>query len=144
MSAPKHKVHQSGIAVTSQILVLLLLSSGAWASGYHSVTPAQLKAMLARKNFFPLEVHVPEQKHIAGTDAFIVFRTIRQHTDQLPDDKDTKNVVYCLGDTMSRKAALDLIDLGYTQVYDLWQERGHLDSCQNNRLPSSQFITQSN
>jgi rhodanese-related sulfurtransferase len=37
----------------------------------------------------------------------------------LPKDKNTKLVVYCLGDTMSRTAASDLVDLGYTQVYDL-------------------------
>ena len=46
-------------------------------------------------------------------------RTIKQHTDLLPKDKNTKIVVYCLGDTMSRSAASDLVDLGYTQVYDL-------------------------
>jgi len=101
------------------ILVLLLLSAGAWASGYRTVTPAQLKAMLKHKDFFLLDVHVPEEKHIAGTDAFIDYRTIKQHTDLLPRDKNTKIVVYCLGDTMSRSAAADLVDLGYTQVYDL-------------------------
>lgn len=119
MLAPKYKVNRNGISVISQILALLLFSSGALASGYRTVTPAQLKAMLAHKDFFLLDVHVPEQKHIVGTDAFIDYRTIRQNTDRLPSDKNTKIVVYCLGDVMSRKAASDLIKLGYTQVYDL-------------------------
>jgi rhodanese-related sulfurtransferase len=118
VSAIKPKIHQRAAAI-GPILILLVLSGSAWASGYRTVMPAQLKAMLPHKDFFLLDVHVPEQKHIPGTDAFIDFRTIRQHTDLLPRDKTTKIVVYCLGDTMSRKAALDLIELGYTQVYDL-------------------------
>ena len=119
MSKTTPKLNQKGIVSIAPILVLLLLAGGAWASGYRTVTPEQLKAMLAHKDFFLLDVHVPEQKHIPGTDAFIDFRTIKQHTDLLPRDKNTKIVVYCLGDTMSRTAASDLVDLGYTQVYDL-------------------------
>jgi rhodanese-related sulfurtransferase len=119
MSKTTHSVKQGGIVLLALILVLLLLPVGAWASSYRTVTPEQLKAMLAHKDFFLLDVHVPEQKHIPGTDAFIDYRTIKQHTDLLPRDKNTKIVVYCLGDTMSRSAAEDLIDLGYTQVYDL-------------------------
>jgi rhodanese-related sulfurtransferase len=101
------------------ILVLSLISGSTWASSFRTVTPKQLKAMMANKDFFLLDVHVPEGKHIAGTDAFIDYRRIMQNTDRLPSDKNTKIVVYCLGDVMSRKAALDLIRLGYTQVYDL-------------------------
>lgn len=119
MSKTKHRVNQSGIVLIGPILVLLLLSAGAWASDYRTVTPEQLKAMLAHKDFFLLDVHVPEQKHIPGTDAFIDYRTIKQHTGLSPRDKNTKIVVYCLGDTMSRTAASDLVELGYTQVYDL-------------------------
>ncbi len=119
MSEPKRSANLTGFAVVGLILVFLLISGNAWASAYRTVTPAQLKAMLPHKDFFLLDVHVPEQKHIPGTDAFIDFRTIKQHADLLPHDKHTKIVVYCLGDSMSRKAASDLTDLGYTQVYDL-------------------------
>ena len=119
MSKTKHNVKQGGLVLIGPLLVLMLVSGAAWASGYRTVTPEQLKAMLADKDFFLLDVHVPEQKHIPGTDAFIDYRTIKQHTDMLPRDKNTKIVVYCLGDTMSRSAASDLVDLGYTQVYDL-------------------------
>jgi hypothetical protein len=87
MSKTKHKLKQGGIVLIGPILVLLLLSGAAWASGYQTVTPEQLKAMLAHKDFFLLDVHVPEQKHIPGTDAFIDYRTIKQHTDLLPRDK---------------------------------------------------------
>lgn len=112
-------MNRSGLIAIGQILVMLLLSGGAWASAYKTVTPVQLKAILPDKDFFLLDVHIPEQNHIAGTDAFIDFRKIRQQSDLLPDDKNTKIIVYCVGGQMSRQAALELIDLGYTQVYDL-------------------------
>jgi len=117
----KYKINRTGMVMAGRILVLFLLTSSVWATGYRTITPAQLKAQLANKDFFLLDVHVPEQKHIPGTDAFIDFRTIRRHADLLPQDKNTKIVVYCLGDVMSRKAAVDLLDMGYTQVYDLSQ-----------------------
>lgn len=104
------------------ICLALLLSfeaSSVMASAYKTVSPTELKAMLTTKDFFLLDVHIPEQNHIPGTDAFIDFRKIRQNTHKLPTDKNAKIVVYCLGGGMSRKAAFDLIELGYTQVYDL-------------------------
>ena len=117
----KYQKKRIGIAMAGRILMLFLLSSSVWAAGYHTITPVQLKKMLEHKDFFFLDVHIPEQKHIPGTDAFIDFRTIRKHADLLPHDKNTKIVVYCAGDVMSRKAAADLMDMGYTQVYDLLQ-----------------------
>jgi rhodanese-related sulfurtransferase len=101
------------------ILALLLFSPVSWAAGYHTVRPEQLKTMLEHKDFFLLDVHIPEQRHIPGTDAFIDFRKIRENADKLPADKNTKIVVYCLGDGMSPIASETLIDMGYTQVYDL-------------------------
>jgi rhodanese-related sulfurtransferase len=83
------------------------------------VTPGELKAILPEKDFFLLDVHIPEQAHIPGTDAFIDYRKLRQNSTRLPADKNTKIVVYCLGGGMSRKAAFDLIEMGYTKVYDL-------------------------
>ncbi len=100
-------------------LMILTLISPAWGSEYKTLTPVELKAMMTAKDFFLLDVHIPEQDHIPGTDAFIDFRKIRQNSHKLPADKNAKIVVYCLGGGMSRTAAFDLIELGYTQVYDL-------------------------
>ncbi len=101
------------------ILSLLLAAGAAMASDYKTVTAAELQTMLSGKDFFLLDVHIPEQAHITGTDAFIDFRRIRENAHRLPADKDTKIVVYCLSGGMSRKAAHDLIAMGYTRVYDL-------------------------
>lgn len=119
MSEANLKLDLRKIVSIGPALLLLLFSVGTWASEYQTVTAEQLKVMLTHKDFFLLDVHVPEQKHIPNTDAFIDFRIIKEHVDMLPKDKNTKIVVYCLGDTMSRKTASDLIDLGYSQVYDL-------------------------
>jgi len=80
---------------------------------------AELKSVLNEKDFFLMDVHIPEQTHITGTNAFIDYRKIRQNADKLPTDKNGKIVVYCRSGGMSRSAAYDLIDMGYTYVYDL-------------------------
>ncbi|UCH22891.1 MAG: rhodanese-like domain-containing protein, partial [Deltaproteobacteria bacterium] len=61
-------------------------------------------------------VHIPYAGEIAKTDLLIPFNTIDQHQDQLPYDKDTKIVVYCITGPMGYIAAEKLISLGYTQV----------------------------
>ncbi|MEJ2156507.1 MAG: rhodanese-like domain-containing protein [Desulfobacteraceae bacterium] len=101
------------------MLALLLAAGAAPAADYKTMTAEELQALLPGKDFFLLDVHIPEQAHIAGTDAFIDFRRIRENAHRLPADKDTKIVVYCLSGGMSRKAAHDLIAMGYTKVYDL-------------------------
>ena len=99
--------------------ILSLLACPAWASGYKTITAKELKTRLANKDFFLLDVHIPEQAHIAQTDAFIDFRKISQNTHKLPSDKETEIVVYCFGGGMSRAAAEDLLKLGYSNVSDL-------------------------
>lgn len=106
-------------ALLPAMLTLLLFAPLSWAAAYHALRPEQLKTMLKHKDFFLLDVHIPEQRHIPGTDAFIDFRKIRENAGRLPADKNTKIVVYCLGGGMSRIAAETLIDMGYTQVYEL-------------------------
>jgi rhodanese-related sulfurtransferase len=101
------------------VMILSLLSLPAWAANYKTITATGLKARLADKDFFLLDTHIPKQEHIAGTDAFIDFRRIRQNSHNLPSNKETEIVVYCLGDHMSRVAAKDLLGMGYTNVYIL-------------------------
>lgn len=100
-------------------IILLLFALAAWAADIKTITAAELKSRLADKDFFLLDVHIPEQSHIAGTDAFIDFRRIRQNANKLPLNKDTDIVVYCLGGGMSRAAAKDLLKMGYSNIYNL-------------------------
>lgn len=104
---------------TGVFFVLSLIAFAVSASSYRTITAADLKAILPKEDVFLLDVHIPEQKHIPGTDAFIDYRKIRENKDLLPTDKTAKIVVYCRSGNMSHKAALNLIDLGYSQVFDL-------------------------
>ena len=88
-------------------------------TGYRDITAAELKAKLKNKDFFLLDVHIPEQKHIEGTDAFIPYNEIEKYVDRLPKDKDTKIVVYCRTGSMSAEASRTLLRLGYKNVYNL-------------------------
>ncbi|MDP3900591.1 MAG: rhodanese-like domain-containing protein [bacterium] len=98
---------------------------------YKNINTGDLKAMLTQKNFTLIDTHIPEQAHIPGTDFFIPFNEITQRQKELPADKDTPIVLYCRSGNMSETAAKDLINAGYTNVYNLvggvnaWQAAGN-------------------
>lgn len=95
------------------------------------LTGLQLAAMLAQKNFFLVNVHIPYEGEIKDTDAFIAYDSIADNLDKLPQDKNAKIVVYCRSGGMSAIAAIELVRLGFTQVSDLaggmidWEKSGY-------------------
>lgn len=84
-----------------------------------SISADQLDELVKREDVFILDVHIPQQPHIPGTDAFIPYNELSDHVEKLPTDKNTPIVVYCRSGSMSREAAQELAGLGYTQIYDL-------------------------
>ncbi len=87
---------------------------------YWNISVAELQAMRASDREPRLvNVHVPFQGDIAGTDVSIPFNEIADHLDQLPADKDAPVALYCRGGPMSVRAATTLVGLGYTKVYSL-------------------------
>lgn len=98
---------------------------------YTNVTPAQVKQMLATKDFFLVNVHVPYAGELAQTDAFIPYTDIEQNLAKLPADKHAKILLYCSSGHMSGIAANTLVKLGYTNVWNLdggmvaWQSAGY-------------------
>ncbi len=88
------------------------------ADGYADITVEQLVDMLKTKNFAFVNVHIPYEGEIAQTDLFIPFDRIAEHLAELPG-KDASIVLYCRSGRMSTDAAKALVDLGYTNVYEL-------------------------
>lgn len=101
------------------VLGLSLITAPVWAADYGILKPAELKQMLEKKDFFLLDVHVPEQIHIPGTDAFVDYRDIEEIIETIPQEKEAKIVIYCRSGNMSQQVAQQLADLGYTNIYDL-------------------------
>ena len=86
--------------------------------------------MLEKKDFLLVNTHIPFEGDIPGTDLSIPYNEIQQNLSQLPSEKDAKIVLYCRSDSMSRAAAESLVQLGYTNLYNLeggfiaWQQAG--------------------
>jgi rhodanese-related sulfurtransferase len=86
---------------------------------FTAVTPPQLKAMLESKDFLLVNVHIPYQGEIPGTDAFVPYNEIERNLSEFPEDRGAKIVLYCRSGSMSTKAANTLVGLGFTNVYSL-------------------------
>ncbi|MDP3964870.1 MAG: rhodanese-like domain-containing protein [bacterium] len=87
--------------------------------GYQTISADDLAAMMPYKDFTMIDVHVPEQKHISGTDAVIPYDDIAGYIDELPSNKNAKILLYCRSGSMSAQAAETLAQMGYTNVAHL-------------------------
>lgn len=94
------------------------------------VTPEELAGFLSEEEVFLINVF-SSSIGIEGTDLSISFPEIETNPELLPDDKDTRVVVYCRTGSTSQAAADVLTRLGYTDVYNLqggmiaWQSAGY-------------------
>lgn len=102
------------------------------ASGgsYTDVSVEGLALLMDGEEFPLVNVHIPYEGEIEGTDLFIPFNEIAQNLDQLPADKNARVVLYCRSGSMSAQAARTLVELGYTDVWNLdggmiaWENSG--------------------
>lgn len=87
---------------------------------YQSIKAAQAKEIMDTEEVIILDVRTPqeyEEGHIEGALLVPDYELISAAETKLPD-KDAKILVYCRSGNRSRSAAKELIDMGYTQVYD--------------------------
>lgn len=98
---------------------------------YTEVGPAGLATMLQAKDFPLVNVHIPYEAEIEGTDLFIPFNEVEARLDQLPADRAARVVLYCRSGSMGAAAARTLVQLGYTDVWNLdggmiaWAQSGY-------------------
>lgn len=99
---------------------------------YGVVSVQELQTMLEAKDFTMVNVHTPWQGDIPQTDLRLAYDQILENQEQLPAEKDSKILVYCLTSGMAKKAVQSLVSLGYTNIWMLdggitaWQEAGYL------------------
>lgn len=85
---------------------------------YTRVSAEELKALLESEDFPLVNVHIPFEGDIPGTDLSIPYDEIEHNLDRLPG-KDAKIVLYCRSGSMSTEAAQRLVQLGYENVWEL-------------------------
>ncbi len=94
------------------------------------ISVEELKASMENEDIFLVNVHIPFEGNIPGTDLFVPYNEINENISLFPVDKDHKIVVYCKAGSMGKDAAQALIALGYTNVwnlsggYEAWKEAG--------------------
>jgi rhodanese-related sulfurtransferase len=98
--------------------------------GYRDISSLDLESMMDDKDFLLINVHIPYDGEIDGTDLFIPFNEISDNLEKLPADKSSKIVVYCRSGSMSATASKELAQIGYSNILNLpggmrdWKENG--------------------
>jgi rhodanese-related sulfurtransferase len=98
---------------------------------YHTLTIDEFADIVANQNdqYSIINVHIPYEGEVAGTDAHVPYNDVDALMSALPD-KDAPIILYCRSGSMSETASRALIERGYTQVYDVpggmnaWRQSG--------------------
>ncbi len=105
-------------------------TSGVSEGGYVRLQPTELNPLLQSEEFVLVNVHVPFEGQIPGTDAHIPYDQAEVQLPELVPDRQTQIVLYCRSGSMSTIAAQALTAAGYGNVYELeggfraWQAAG--------------------
>lgn len=135
------RIVQVGLAVVLGLMLVLAVSCGSDGGakdrdrdqdrGYTNIGVQDLALMMEARDFTLVNVHVPYEGEIEGTDLFIPYDEIADRASDLPADKDAKIVLYCRSGNMSAIAAKTLVRMGYTNVLNVeggmiaWEDAGH-------------------
>lgn len=106
------------ILIFTGLLFLVVLTGCSSEASVTKINPQQYDELSAQEDIIVIDVHVPEQEHLPNTDYVISYLDSKALQQVIPD-KDTKVIIYCRSGSMSAQAAQDLVDAGYTNVYDL-------------------------
>ena len=88
-------------------------------SSNHLLEPAEFARYMEDNPDVPVvNVHIPYESHIEGTDSFVAFDEIADW-DGLAEDRSDPLALYCRSGNMSAEATETLEAMGYTNVVDL-------------------------
>lgn len=87
--------------------------------GWTRISSQDLSEMMAAEDVYLVNVHVPDEGQIPGTDAQISYIEIASRLDELPTSGEPKLVIYCRSGNMSTQAAQEMVDAGVTGFYEL-------------------------
>jgi rhodanese-related sulfurtransferase len=99
--------------------VVMLAAAPAPPQDYRELTPVALKAMMAVRHVLLVNVHVPYEAYIPGTQLRIPYDQMEVHLRHFPGEKSAPIVLYCRSGPMSVTAAQQLFKLGYRNLYVL-------------------------
>lgn len=111
-----------GCAVVAMATIIALASCGGGdddgaGAGWERVDSATLEQRMASEDVYLVNVHVPYEGEIPGTDAFIPYTEITDRLDELPDDGTL--VIYCRSGNMSTQSAQEMVDAGFSEFAEL-------------------------
>ena len=136
VTAEGRRVPGTAVAIAFGIFVLVVLyftlgmpgmdhsAPPANPEGYELAAPAAFAELVADPAAFVVNVHVPFEGEIDGTDEHIASDRLATSGD-LPDERDSSILLYCKTGSMSADAADSLVAAGYTNVTVL---RGGMDA----------------
>lgn len=118
-------------ANTSSVETAITPPNQATAGVYQTLTIDTFADILTTDpdDYTILNVHIPYAGEIEGTDANVAYNDIEALMAALPD-KNAPIILYCRSGNMSEQASHALLELGYTQVWDVpggmnaWRESG--------------------
>lgn len=122
----------AAIAAVALVAVAALLVSGCGRADGGSarlIAPDEFAAAVSEQGRVTINVHVPDEGSIKGTDLWIPFDAIETRRGDLPSPT-TPLAVYCRSGSMSAVAVETLARLGYENVVELeggmvaWQRSG--------------------
>lgn len=103
-------------------------AAAAPAAQVRPLDPADFEA--AEPGRLLINVHIPDEGSLPGTDLALPYNEIDARTADLPADRSTPLAIYCMSGNMSAIAGRELTALGYTDVVELdggmqaWQASG--------------------
>lgn len=83
------------------------------------IGPEEFEAAISEPNRVTINVHVPYEGDIAGTDLSIPFDQISSQIGTVLPDRNTPLAIYCRSGRMSESALAELNSLGYVNVLEL-------------------------